>query len=409
MAGLAQKGGAVFSHIRIAERPEDIHAIRVGARGADLVIGGDIVVAGNKKVLSAVKPGNTAMVVNLSETLPGEFTRKPEFSLPIERLKRAISTVAGREHSHFVEASRIATALLGQSIGANLFILGYAYQTGALPLSAQAVEKAIELNGEAVAMNVAAFRWGRRAVVDPAGVQALLVPPEAEDPAQRISRSFDEMVARRVEFLTAYQDATYAARYREWVHQAKAIEAAKAPGKCGLADAVGRYLFKLMAYKDEYEVARLYADPAFLKQVYGTFDGDRLRLRFHLAPPLLALRNKSTGLPRKMTFGPWMLGVFKFLARLKFLRGSLFDPFGHTRERRTERKLISDYEAMLETLLAKLTAENHHIAVGLASVPEKIRGYGHVKMRHLEAAKSEEAALLEQFGASPSPVLKAAE
>jgi indolepyruvate ferredoxin oxidoreductase len=258
-------------------------------------------------------------------------------------------------------------------------------------------------------MNVAAFRWGRRAVVDPAGVQALLVPPEAEDPAQRISRSFDEMVARRVEFLTAYQDATYAARYREWVHQAKAIEAAKAPGKCGLADAVGRYLFKLMAYKDEYEVARLYADPAFLKQVYGTFDGDRLRLRFHLAPPLLTLRNKSTGLPRKMTFGPWMLGVFKLLARVKFLRGSLFDPFGHTRERRSERKLISDYEAMLETLLAKLTAENHHIAVGLASVPEKIRGYGHVKMRHLEAAKSEEAALLEQFGASPSPVLKAAE
>jgi len=409
MAGLAQKGGAVYSHIRIAKHPEDIHAIRVAARGADLVLGGDIVVAGNKKVLAAVKPGKTAMVVNLAEILPGEFTRNPEFSLPSERLKRAITSIAGRERSHFIDASRFATALLGQSIGANLFILGYAYQVGALPLSAEAVEKAIELNGEAVAMNVAAFRWGRRAVVDPAGVQALLEPPEAEDPAQRMSRSFDEMVARRVEFLTAYQDATYAARYREWVHQAKVIEASKAPGKCGLADAVGRYLFKLMAYKDEYEVARLYADPAFLKQVYGTFDGDRLRLRFHLAPPLLALRNKSTGLPRKMTFGPWMLGVFKFLARLKFLRGSLFDPFGHTRERRTERKLISDYEAMLETLLAKLTAENHHIAVGLASVPEKIRGYGHVKMRHLEAAKSEEAALLEQFGASPSPVLKAAE
>jgi indolepyruvate ferredoxin oxidoreductase len=410
MAGLAQKGGAVFSHIRFAKRPEDIHAIRLSARGADLVLGGDIVVAGNKKVLAAVKPGKTEMVVNLSEVLPGEFTRNPEFSLPSERLKRAISAAAGRERSHFVDASRIATALLGQSIGANLFILGYAYQIGAMPLSAEAIEKAIEMNGEAVAMNVAAFNWGRRAAVDPAAIEALIAPASDDVNSDRqLSQSFDEMVARRVEYLTAYQDAAYAARYRRWVEEVKTVEALKAPGQCGLADAVGRYLFKLMAYKDEYEVARLYADPAFLKQVSNTFDGEHLSLRFHLAPPLLARRDKRTGLPRKVTFGPWLLGGFKLLAKLKFLRGTAFDPFGYTRERHMERQLVADYEALLVQLIARLTPENHAIAVGLAAIPEKIRGYGHVKMQHLTAAKADEAALLEQFRSGPTPVLKAAE
>src|SRR5262252_7056385 len=409
MAGLAQKGGAVHSHIRFSNKPEDLHAIRVAARGADLVLGGDMVVAGNKKVLAAVKPGATAMVINLAEMLPGEFTRNPEFSLPIQRLKRTISFLAGASHSHFIDASRLATALLGQSIGANLFILGYAYQVGALPLSAEAVEQAIELNGEAVAMNVAAFRWGRRAVVDPAGVQALLEPPEAEDPAQRMSRSFDEMVARRVEFLTAYQDATYAARYREWDHQAKVIEASKAPGKCELEDAVGRYLFKLMAYKDEYEVARLYTDGSFERQVKTEFDGDHLRLQFHLAPPLLARRDKTTGLPRKMSFGPWVLPAFRLLAKMKFLRGTALDPFGYSLERRSERKLIDDYSAMLDEVLANLKPESHHLAVGLAAIPEKIRGFGHVKQRHLATAKADEAALLEQFRAGAPALLKAAE
>ena len=410
MAGLAQKGGAVCSHIRFANRPEDIHAIRLSARGADLVLGGDIVVAGNKKVLAAVKPGQTAMVVNLSEVLSGEFTRNPEFSLPGERLKQAIAAAAGRERSHFIDASRMATALLGQSIGANLLILGFAYQIGALPLSAEAIEQAIEMNGEAVAMNIAAFRWGRRAAVDPAAIEAIAAPtPEAVDPARHLSQSFDEMLARRVEFLGAYQDAAYAARYRQAVEKVKAAEAIKAPGQCGLADAVARYLFKLMAYKDEYEVARLYADPAFLKQVNGAFDGERLRLRFHLAPPLLARKDKSTGLPRKMTFGPWLLGAFRLLARLKFLRGTPFDPFGRTAERRIERKLVTDYEALLDHLIAGLTPANHAIAVGLATIPEKIRGFGHVKMRHLAAAKADEAALREQFDSGSAPLLKAAE
>ena len=410
MAGLAQKGGAVFSHMRIAENPDAIHAIRVAAGRADLVLGGDIVVAGTRKVLAAVKTGSTEMVVNTAEFLPGDFTRNADFSLPSERLKRTILADAGRDKTHFIDATRIANALFGNSIGANMFLVGYAYQLGAIPLSAAAIEKAIELNGEAVAMNRAAFHWGRRAAVDRAQVENLAKPTAttASD-ARKLSDSFEETVERRVQYLTAYQNAAYAARYRSWVDKVKTIEAERAPGKCGFADAVARYLFKLMAYKDEYEVARLYSDPSFLNQVKSEFDGDNLRFEFHLAPPILARRDKTSGLPRKTSFGPWLLPLFGILAKLKFLRGTALDPFGRSVERRTERKLISDYEAMLNEVLARLTPENHHLAVGLAAIPEKIRGFGHVKLRHLAAARADEAALLEQFRAGSPALLKAAE
>jgi indolepyruvate ferredoxin oxidoreductase len=410
MAGLAQKGGAVFSHIRIAESAEKIHAIRVAAGRADVVLGGDMVVAGTRKVLAAVKHGATEMVINTAEFLPGEFTRNADFSLPTERLKRTIVADAGRDKTHFIDASGIAAALFGQSIGANMFLVGYAYQLGAIPLSAQAIEKAIELNGEAVAMNKAAFHWGRHMAVDRAAVEKLARPASAvASDARTLSESFEQAVARRVGFLTAYQNAGYAERYRGRVEKAKAAEAARAPGKCGLADAVARYLFKLMAYKDEYEVARLYTDGSFLKQVQSEFDGERLRFEFHLAPPLLARRDKTSGLPRKMSLGPWMLPLFRLLAKFKGLRGTPFDPFGRTLERRTERKLIADYETMLEEIFAGLTPANHHLAVGLAALPEKIRGFGHVKQRHLAAAKADEAALLEQFRSGGPAVLRAAE
>src|SRR5215510_673445 len=406
MAGLAQKGGAVFSHIRIAERPEDIHAIRVAAGSADLVLGGDVVVAGSKKVLGAVKPGATA-VINLAEFLPGDFTRNADFSLPTERLKRAIAAAAGRDHACFIDATRLASALLGNSIATNMFLLGYAYQRGALPLSAAAIEQALALNGEAVAMNQAAFRWGRRAAVDLAAVEAL-AKPEQPDPVQQLSQSLDETIARRVAFLSAYQNAAYAERYRALVERTRAVEAAKVPGKSELGEAVARYLFKLMAYKDEYEVARLHAEHTW-PQVKDAVAGDKLKLEFHLAPPLLARRDPITGVPRKMSFGAWLLPVFRGLAKLKFLRGTALDPFGYTAERRTERALIADYEAMLDEVLQRLTADNHHLAVALAAIPEKIRGFGHVKVRHLKAAKADEAALLDQFRSGGAPLLKAAE
>ena len=410
MAGLAQKGGAVSSHIRLANTPSDIHAIRIAAGGADLVLGGDIVVVGAKKVLGAMKAGITRVIVNTAEFLPGDFTRNADFSLPTERLKRAIIAHAGRERTRFVDAGRLATGLLGNSIGANMFMLGYAYQGGALPLSAEAIERAIEMNGEAVTMNIAAFRYGRRAAVDHKAFEALIDPrPQDQNDSLKLSQSFAETVNRRVEFLTAYQNAGYARRYRNWVEKVRTVEAEKAPGHCGLAEAVARYLFKLMAYKDEYEVARLYSETSFLDRVRSTFDGDKLRFEFHLAPPLLARRNPETGEPQKMSFGPWIVKVFGLLARFRFLRGTAFDPFGHTAERKMERRLISDYEQLLKELLDRLTPANHHVAVALAMIPEKIRGYGPVKQRHLAAAKAEEAALREEFRAGGTGFLKAAE
>ena len=410
MAGLAQKGGAVSSHIRIANTPDDIHAIRVAAGGADLVLGGDIVVVGAKKVLGAMKAGSTRVIVNTAEFLPGDFTRNAEFSLPTERLKRAIIGHAGRERTHFVDAGRLATALLGNSIGSNMFMLGYAYQLGALPLSAELIEHAIEMNGEAVAMNVSAFRYGRRAAVDPKAVEALIEPrPQEQNDSLKLSQSFAETVDRRVAFLTAYQNASYARRYRNWVEKARTVEAEKTPGQCGLAEAVARYLFKLMAYKDEYEVARLYSETSFLDRVKSTFDGDKLHFEFHLAPPLLARRDPETGEPKKISFGPWMLKVFAGLAKFKFLRGTVLDPFGYTAERQMERRLVTEYEHLLEEICERLTLNNHRFAVELAMIPEKIRGFGPVKQRHLVAAKGEEAALLEQFRTGATTLLRAAE
>jgi indolepyruvate ferredoxin oxidoreductase len=258
-------------------------------------------------------------------------------------------------------------------------------------------------------MNLAAFRYGRRAAIDPKALEALVEPrPQENNDSLRLSQSFDETVERRVAFLTAYQSARYARRYSRLVEKVRAAEAEKAPGHCGLAEAVARYLFKLMAYKDEYEVARLYSDTSFVERVNSTFDGN-LRFEFHLAPPLLARRDPLTGEPKKMSFGPWMLKAFAVLKKFKFLRGTPLDPFGYSEDRRTERKLIADYEALLETIMSELTPLNHAAAVELASIPEKIRGYGPVKQRHLAAAKAEEAALREQFARAAPPFLKAAE
>jgi indolepyruvate ferredoxin oxidoreductase len=239
-------------------------------------------------------------------------------------------------------------------------------------------------------------------------IEKLAVPKELDD-VRRLSQSLDEIIARRVAFLTGYQNAAYAAHYRALVEKVKAAEAARAPGKQGLVDAVARYLFKLMAYKDEYEVARLFAGEEFARQVRTTLAGEHLRFEFHLAPPLLARKDGRTGAPQKMSFGPWMMTLFRFLAKLKGLRGTAFDPFGYTQERRTERALIADYEAMLAEILDRLTPENHHLAVALAAIPDKIRGFGHIKMRSLTAAKAEEAALLAQFRSGAPVLLKAAE
>lgn len=399
MAGLAQKGGAVFSHVKLAPHPEDIHAIRVAAGQADLVLGCDLTVTGSKKVLGAVRPEGSMVVVNTAESMPGDFTRNADFSLPIERLKRAILSAAGREQTHLVDATSAATALLGNAIAANMFMLGFAWQLGGVPLTRAALLRAIELNGEAVAMNRQAFELGRRAAHDPEALSAALAEAKAPTQARHLSESLDEVIARRVAVLTAYQNAAYAARYRHLVARIQVKEAQILPGQTVLAESIARNLFKLMAYKDEYEVARLYSDGSFRQQLAATFEkdsasGEKLRFEFHLAPPLLAKRDPHTGLPRKMSFGPWMMTAFGLLAKLKGLRGTAFDPFGRTEERRTERRLIADYDALIGEIVNRLTPENHALCVALAAIPEKIRGFGHVKERHLKQAKAEEAELM---------------
>jgi indolepyruvate ferredoxin oxidoreductase len=295
--------------------------------------------------------------------------------------------------------------LFGNSIAANMFMLGFAYQHGGLPLGHAALERAIELNGEAVPMNLAAFRWGRLAAHDGAAVEATVAksrPQVAPEPAQDLA----SLVARRVAFLTGYQNAGYAARYRAAVERIRVAEEKRVPGASGLAEAVARYLFKLMAYKDEYEVARLYTDNSFRKQLASEFDGVG-RLEFHLAPPLLGRRN-AKGEPVKTTFGPWILTAFGVLARFKGLRGTPLDVFGYTSERRMERRLIVDYVALMDEVAAGLTPDNHALAVGLANIPEKIRGYGHVKQRHLAVALKEQAALKQRFDAAQHGVTRIA-
>ena len=406
MAGLAQKGGAVYCHVKIGRRPEDVHAIRVAAGEADLALGCDLVVAGTKKVLSAINRGETGVFVNTAEVYPGEITRMADFSLPGERVKAAIRDAAGDNYG-FVDASSAATALLGNSIGGNMFMLGFAWQRGFVPLSEASILRAIQLNGEAVAMNTTAFAWGRRAAADPKAFDALLAPLRKPTEARELSTSLDEVVARREKFLTAYQNAAYAARYRSIVDRARAAEQRAAPGKEDFAQAVARYLFKLMAVKDEYEVARLYTDGSFRKQLDAAFENVG-KLEFHLAPPLLG-RKDAQGNPLKTTFGPWMTPVYRLLASLKFLRGSALDVFGKTAERKMERRLIEDYEATLRELEAGLGPQTHALAVQIASVPEKIRGFGHVKDSHLQKTKAEEAKLLGQFRDALNPVKVAAE
>lgn len=402
MAGLAQKGGAVYSHVRLATDQDDIHAIRVSAGAANLVLGCDLVVTGTKKVLASVKEGQTALVVNTAEIMPGDFTRNADFSLPTERIKRAISTAAGPDGVSFVDATAIATGLLGNAIAANMFMLGFAYQTGRVPLTGAAIEKAIELNGEAVKMNLAAFTWGRRAAAEPETVARLMSELKAPASSRTLSDTVDEVIARRVEFLRGYQSARYARRYKAAVERVRAAEAQVAPESTALTDAVARSLFKLMAYKDEYEVARLYTNGHFEKQVASTFEGENLRYEFHLAPPLLAKKDPVTGVPRKMSFGPWMMKAFRVLAPLRVLRGTPLVGIAEDVERRMERRLIGEFAGRIDEIVAGLTPANHAVAVGLATIPQKIRGFGHIKDRNLRIAKAEEEQLLAQFRA-PAP------
>jgi indolepyruvate ferredoxin oxidoreductase len=406
--GMAQKGGAVMSHVRVAATPERIHAVRLAAGGAHLLLGCDLVVSASAEALSKLAPGMTRAIVNAHEIITGDFTRNPDLPFPSRELRAAITATVGQGGAEFIDATRVATGLLGDAIASNLFLLGYAYQKGLVPVMATSLERAIVLNGVAVDFNRDAFRWGRRAALDPAAVEAHAVPRDAAPDSHRLSHSLDEIIARRVAFLTQYQDAAYAERYAARIRRLRATEAARLGGAAEVTEAAARALFKLMAYKDEYEVARLYAESDFAKRVAAQFDGP-YTLRFHLAPPLLASRDPETGHLKKQTYGPWMLGAFRVLARLRRLRGTAFDIFGRTAERRAERRLIAEYEAVLDEIERRLSPDNHAAAAELARLPLDIRGFGHVKEANLTRVKEREAELLARFQASPPPALAAAE
>ncbi|MBS0519656.1 MAG: indolepyruvate ferredoxin oxidoreductase family protein [Proteobacteria bacterium] len=408
--GMAQKGGAVISHVRIGASPEALHAVRLGAGGANTLLGCDLVVSASPDALAKLDPGASRAVVNTHETITGEFTRHPDLSFPANTLRLSIEAAAGADACDFVEATRLATGLMGDSIATNLFMLGYAYQKGLIPIGHEALEQAIELNGTAVKMNLGAFRWGRRAAADRSAVDKLVAPPAETGNVVAFpagTRSLDELVASRMKHLAAFQNAALAGRYKALVDKVQAAEQKVQPGQTALAEAVARAYAKLLAYKDEYEVARLYSEAAFAAQINQQFEGD-FRLKLHLAPPLLARRDPSSGHLIKREFGPWIWSALRLLARFKFLRGTSLDPFGRTAERRQERALIGTYETLMTELLLGLTAANHALAVKLASVPEDIKGYGHVKEAHLARAKRKEAELLAQWR-HPSALKQAAE
>jgi indolepyruvate ferredoxin oxidoreductase len=405
MSGLAQKYGAVMSHVQVAPTPENLHATRIDTGGAHLVLGCDLIVTASTESIAKMAKGRTRAVVNATVTPTAEFVKNPNWQLPGSDLHRDIRETV--QDAQFVAATELASALMGDAIATNMFMLGYAYQKGWLPLAGESLERAIELNGVAVEFNRKSFVWGRRAAADLEKVKRIAQPADVISIDQHFSRDLGELVERRAKFLTGYQDAAYAERYQKLVEQVRRVEEQKT-GSSKLAEAVARYYAKLLAYKDEYEVARLYADGDFRKKIEGMFEGD-YRPVFHLAPPLLARRDPVSGEPRKMRFGPWMMPVFRILSALRRLRGTPLDVFGYTEERRTERALIAEYEQTVERLLAGLTRENHALAVQIASIPEEIRGFGHIKARTLAPARKKREELLNQFETGPAAQRAAAE
>ncbi|HEX9450352.1 MAG TPA: indolepyruvate ferredoxin oxidoreductase family protein [Burkholderiales bacterium] len=391
MTGMSQKNGAVTSHVRIARSPEDIRAQRIATGEADLILGCDMLTAGAHDAISKTRPGRTVAVINTHQQPPGPFAQNPDWQFPAEQIRALIDESVG-SRSHFIDATRLATALLGDSIATNLFMLGFAFQKGLIPLQEESILKAIELNGVAIDANEQAFSWGRRAAVSLEQVEKVALP--AKPIVVQMPLNLETLIRRRVAFLTEYQNAAYAKRYENLVARVRDAEAGIGAGDA-LGKAVAKYLFKLMAYKDEYEVARLYTNGDFEKRLNDSFEGD-FKVTYNLAPPLLARRDAQGHLV-KARYGSWMKAAFKVLAEFKGLRGTPLDPFGHSAERKMERGLVRDYESLVTEMLTSLSKKNHRTAVELASLPERIRGFGHVKDGNVVAVAAERDRLLQQF------------
>ncbi|HQZ02737.1 MAG TPA: indolepyruvate ferredoxin oxidoreductase family protein [Thauera sp.] len=400
MTGLAQKGGSVFSHIRIADHPDALHAVRIAAGEANTLIGCDLIVSASIEALAKMASGRSRAVINTAETPTSEFAHNPEWRFPQNRMIATLRE-ASAEGSDFIDAQKLAVALLGDGIATNLFMLGFAWQRGLVPVSEHALMQAIELNGAAIDMNKRAFLWGRRAAHDLAAVQRHLGPAAAEE---HLEPGLDALIERRAAMLADYQDTAYADRFRRLVRRVRETEARRAgAGSDRLAETVARSYAKLLAYKDEYEVARLYSDRTFREQLESTFEGD-YQVRFHLAAPLFARPDPVSGLIAKHSFGSSMMRVFRVLAKLKRLRGTRWDIFGHSAERRTERALIAQFETDIEEVLDTLSFDRLPLAIQIAALPDGIRGFGHVKAANIERAAEKRKALLARWRATPAGV-----
>ncbi len=396
--GLAQKGGATWSYILIGERQEDIRTTRVGTAGADLLIGCDPIVSVAKETLLRLRPGRTHVAINSSSTPTAAFVKDGNWQNPSDECVAEVTQLVGKDFVAAFDANGAAVTLMGDSIYTNPLMMGYAWQKGWIPLERASLMRAIELNGVAVQQNKEAFEWGCRAAHNAQEVQRFVNPGQVI--AFKPREPLDSIIERRVAFLTAYQHAAYAQTYRALVQKVRVAEEPLGIKHLPLTEGVARYLFKLMAYKDEYEVARLHSDSTFLKRIDTLFEGD-FKVNYHLAPPLIAKRNDKGEL-QKTKFGPAMLTGFKVLARLKGLRGTVWDLFGKTEERREERALIGEYTNLLTEILPSLSAGNYGLAVEMARLPDMIKGYGHVKARNLIAARIRWKSLLEQWRAYPS-------
>lgn len=407
-AGLAQKGGSTWSHVLISQQPSDICTTRVGMASADLIIGCDPIVAAHKETMLRMVEGKTHVALNAHSAPTAAFVHDGNWQNPGSACQAEINKAVGAAQVGAFNADSAATKLMGDSIYANPMLLGYAWQKGWVPLGLASVMRAIELNAVAVEQNKAAFTWGRRAAHKLASVEKLFSPSQVIS-LPTPQQGLETLVTRRVEFLTAYQNAAYAQRYADFVARAEAAEAALPEairGKNLLSQAVARGLFKLMAYKDEYEVARLHTDTGFEDKIKAMFEGD-FKINYHLSPPLLSPKN-DLGEMQKRKFGPWMNSAFKVLAKLKGLRGTPLDVFGYAAERQTERALIDEYRASMEEVLVSLNEHNHGLALQLARIPEQIKGFGHVKERHLAAARLQWAAAAQAFRAGGEAVRDAA-
>jgi indolepyruvate ferredoxin oxidoreductase len=391
MAGLAQKGGAVMSHLRIGLNDKDVSSPRIITGGADLMIAADSVVAASRDAATLCDSHRTTGIINTRLTPVADFVRKRDFDFRAGDIE---ATVKGalRDPSHFADFTKIAETVAGNAMATNIMMTGYAWQKGLIPLSRHAIEQAIGLNGVAVEQTLAAFAWGRLIAVAPERVAALM--GDDKPPATLDTLSTVELVAHRARHLTAYQDRALAARYETLVERVRRVSDEDGADD-RLVRAVAHVYARLLAYKDEYEVARLYTDPAFRAELQAQFDGN-YRISFNLAPPFLKGLD-ANGRPKKRQFGRWMLPVFGMLAAMKGLRGTAFDPFGRTAERRMERQLIADYEALVEKVLTGFRPERLEAAVALLSLYGEIRGFGPVKEEAAAKTKAREAVLLAAF------------